>query len=127
MKPAIIIVRKFLGGKIYMNRNYTSKLVFWLGWSVVWILTCKILAFAGYVAEPTLFQLLVECFLSILAVEIMCYHIPLRIILIALVTIKMLLNWGFVSVIIYILNLVLYVITKRLTKKKTKRKSPTIE
>ena len=56
-----------------MRKNFTSKLIVWLGWSVIWIWMKKILYSGGLVYGKTLFQLLVECFLSVLAAEMMSW------------------------------------------------------
>lgn len=115
-------MKKILGGACFMRKNFTSKLIVWLGWSVIWILMNKILYTGGLVYGKTLFQLLVECFLSVLAAEMMCHSIALSLIMIALLTIKLVSGFGVVTMMCYVVSIGLFIVTRILTPKATTKK-----
>ena len=98
-----------------MRKNFSTKLIVWLGWSVVWILMNKILYTGGLVYGKTLFQLLVECFVCVLAAEMMCHSMALSVIIIGLLTIKLVSGFGLVAVMCYVVNIALFIVTLVLT------------
>lgn len=106
-----------------MRKNYSSKVIVWLGWCVIWILMNKVLYWAGLATGKTAFQMVVDCFLSIFAAEVMCYSTVLSVLTIGFLTIKMVVDFGFVSILWYVMDIGLFVVTFILTPRAKNQKN----
>ena len=103
-----------------MRKN--SKLIVWIGWSVIWILMNKILATNGIIAPRTMLSLIIECLISIVAAEIMCISIPITITMFIYLAVRLFKNFNAVGIACFVLSIGLYLVTLLLTPKKAKKK-----
>lgn len=103
-----------------MRKN--SKLIVWIGWSVIWILMNTILATNGITAPKTMITLIIECIVSIIAAEIMCVSIPITITMFIYLAVQLFKNFNAVGIACFVLSIGLYLVTLLLTPRKSKKK-----
>ena len=92
-------------------RNSKAKIIVSLLWLVIWCCFNKIVAGLHLTGSRELFSLLIEGFLCILIAQIMCYSRKLKWLVLCMLTILLICQFNIVSLLSYLINLGLFVIT----------------
>ena len=95
----------------------TLRSMFWIAWSILWIIGNIFFENAGLIGHHALGYLLLECVLSCFAAYVMAHYIVAFIILTAYLVIMFVLNIGLVGWFCLVMNLGLAIVTKLLTQK----------
>ena len=97
--------------------------IWWIIWSIIWIIYNQNWMENGEIARKSMFFLILQCIISIIAAEIMLNSKILTITTIIILIIWLVTNMNDVTIVCFLLDILLYVFTKILTPKKSRRRS----
>lgn len=99
------------------------KKIWWIIWSIIWIIYNQNWMENGEIARRSMFFLILQCIISIIAAEIMLNSKILTITTIIILIIWLVPNMNDVTIVCFVLDILLYVVNKILTPKKSRRRS----
>ena len=99
------------------------KKIWWIIWSIIWIIYNQNWMENGEIARKSMFFLILQCIISIIAAEIMLNSKILTITTIIILIIWLVTNMNDVTIVCFLLDILLYVFTKILTPKKSRSRS----
>lgn len=99
------------------------KKIWWIIWSIIWIIYNQNWMANGEIARRSMFFLILQCIVSIIAAEIMLNSKILTITTIIILIIWLVSNMNDVTIVCFVLDILLYVVNKILTPKKSRRRS----
>ncbi len=99
------------------------KKIWWIIWSIIWIIYNQNWMANGEIARRSMFFLILQCIVSIIAAEIMLNSKILTITTIIILIIWLISNMNDVTIVCFVLDILLYVVNKILTPKKSRRRS----
>lgn len=99
------------------------KKIWWIIWSIIWIIYNQNWMANGEITRRSMFFLILQCIVSIIAAEIMLNSKILTITTIIILIIWLVSNMNDVTIVCFVLDILLYVVNKILTPKKSRRRS----
>lgn len=99
------------------------KKIWWIIWSIIWIIYNQNWMANGEIARRSMFFLILQCIVSIIAAEIMLNSKILTITTIIILIIWLVSNMNDVTIVCFVLDILLYVVNKILTPKKSRIRS----